>query len=196
MDPTSSARETGTCSRRDSGLHKQDRRFYIWTLMLYTPTSTCRTPKAVSSMFLATVHPVEAYHKRDKPSGASVKHRSAFKSWDHDHDSAYTTTAFDAFSSHRATTSSNSTGLQQLYSERYAQSSSCGLEQQTIARDDVQGCSVPRHSPHNFGKQQSGVSMQHLGQYYTHENPDCSPTIDPTSYRAFFGESESHTVSR
>jgi hypothetical protein len=63
-------------------------------------------------MFLATVHPVEAYHKRNKPSGASVKHKPAFESWNHELDSAYTLTALDESPSHLTMTLYDPTGLQ------------------------------------------------------------------------------------
>jgi hypothetical protein len=119
--------------------------------MLYTPTIMFTTAEAASNMPHATVHLVQAHHKENKPPGASLKHRTAFESWNLELDSAYTTTAFDAFPSHPAKTSCNMTGLQQLYSEQYARSSSSGLEQQTVARDDVQGRPVPRHSPYPFG---------------------------------------------
>jgi hypothetical protein len=147
-------------------------------------------------MLQAIACPAQAYRKRNKPSGASVEYRSALESWTHELDLAYTTTDFDKFSSHLATTLYDPTGLQQLYSEEYAQFSSCGLEQQTIARDDVQGYSVPRHSAHHFGNQQSGVCPRYLGQHQTYENSESSLTIDPASYGAFFGESESKTTSR
>jgi hypothetical protein len=78
-------------------------------------------------------------------------------------------TAFDEVSSHLTTWSSDLNRLQQLYSEQYAPFSSCGLEQQTVARDGVQGCSVPRHSPHHFDNQQSEVSLLYLGKHHTHE---------------------------
>jgi hypothetical protein len=164
--------------------------------MLYTPTSISTTARTMRSMLQATACPDQAYQKGNKPSGASVNHRSTLESWNDELDSAYTTTAFDEVSSHLTKTSSDLNRLQQLYSEQYAPFSSCGLEQQTVARDGVQGCSVPRHSPHHFDNQQSGVFLRYLGEHRTHENPDCSLTIDPTSYRAFFGESESNTASR
>jgi hypothetical protein len=97
--------------------------------MLYTHTIICTTAEAASSMLHATVHTVQAHHKENKPPGASVKHTTAFESWNHELDSAYTTTAFDAFPSHPATTSFDMTGLQQLHGEQYAQFSSSGLEQ-------------------------------------------------------------------
>jgi hypothetical protein len=147
-------------------------------------------------MLQATTYPAQAYQKRNKSSDGSVEYRSALVSWTHELDLAYTTTDFDEFPSYLATTLYDPTGFQQLYSEEYAQFSSCGLEQQTIARDDVQGYSVPRHSTHHFGNQQPGVCPRYLGQHRTYENPENSLTIDPASYGAIFGESESKTISR
>jgi hypothetical protein len=146
-------------------------------------------------MLQATVHPVRAHHKEKKPPGASVEHNSAFEYWNHELDSTYTTTAFDEFPSHLTTKSSDSTGLPQLSGEQYAQFSSRGLEQQTVARDDVRSCPIPRHSPHHSGDQQSEVSMRYLSQDHTRKNSECSLAIETTSYGPFLGEFETGTTS-